>query len=60
MKFAKNRGGVRFRDLTVFNKALLAKQCRRLSQFPKSLVGQIVKAKYYPRGTLLGAKLARK
>ncbi|XP_059436284.1 uncharacterized protein LOC132169234 [Corylus avellana] len=57
MGFAKNKGGMGFRDLMVFNKALLARQCWRLLQFPESLVGQIIKAKYFPRGSLLRAKL---
>lgn len=57
MGFSKSQRGMGFIDLLAFNKALLAKQCRRLVQFPDSLVGSILKAKYFPRGTLLEANL---
>jgi hypothetical protein len=36
-----------FRDLEVFNLALLAKQGWRLIQQPESLVAQILRDKYY-------------
>jgi hypothetical protein len=50
MGSAKDQGGLGFWDLICFNKALLAKQCWRLLQFPNSLAANIIKAKYYPRG----------
>jgi hypothetical protein len=53
----KSNGGMGFRDLVSFNKALLAKQCWRLVQDPNSLAGSIIKAKYFPKGTLMEAKL---
>jgi hypothetical protein len=44
--FSKSKGGMGFRDLRCFNKALLAKQGWRLIQNPHSLAGSILKAKY--------------
>lgn len=38
-----------------FNEALLAKQVWRLLSFPDSLVAWILKAQYYPRGSVLEA-----
>jgi hypothetical protein len=50
---SKARGGLGFRDLQVFNQALLAKQVWRLIVFPDSLCARLLKAKYYPNGDLL-------
>jgi ribonuclease HI len=57
MGFAKDNGGMGFRDLVAFNKALLAKQWWRMVQEPDSLVGQILRAKYFPRVSFQEAKL---
>jgi hypothetical protein len=57
MGLSKAQGGMGFRDLISFNKALLAKQCWRLTQYPNSLVGKIIKGKYFHGGTLLKANL---
>jgi hypothetical protein len=48
----KDYGGMGFRDMRLFNQALLARQAWRLIQFPDTLCAQILKAKYYPNGFL--------
>lgn len=60
MWLSKDKGGMGFRDLVSFNKALLAKQCWRLFQSPKSLTTTIIKAKYYPNTSFMDAKLGTK
>jgi hypothetical protein len=60
MGFLKNQEGMGFRDLGVFNKALLAKQIWRLLQHPNSLVARIYKAKYYPRHRVMEATIGRR
>jgi hypothetical protein len=49
----KPHGGLGFRDLKLFNKALLARQTWRLIQFSNSLCTRLLKAKYYPMGELV-------
>jgi hypothetical protein len=49
----KSQGGVGFRDMRLFNQALLAKKAWRLIFFPNTLCAQILKAKYYPNGVLI-------
>lgn len=50
---SKMVGGMGFRDFACFNDALLAKQGWRLLQDPLSIVGIILKAKYFPHGSFL-------
>ena len=49
---AKKLWGVGFRDMRLFNQALLARQTWRLLQFPDSICVRLLKAKYYPNGFL--------
>jgi hypothetical protein len=42
-----------FRDMKMFNQALLARQAWRLLQNPESLCAQVLRAKYYPNGNLI-------
>jgi hypothetical protein len=42
-----------FKDLLLFNQALLAKPAWRLIAFPDSLYAKLLKEKYYPEGELM-------
>jgi hypothetical protein len=57
MGHPKNKGGMGFRDLVIFNQDLLAKQFWRLLQIPSSLTARIIKAKYYPHSSIMEASL---
>ena len=41
---AEGRGGMGFRDLRVFNRALLAKQGERIHQSPNLLIHRVLRA----------------
>ena len=49
-----------FRDLRVFNLALLAKQGWRILENPRSLVHRVYKAKYFSKDPFLQAKLGKR
>ena len=51
---------MRFRDLRVFNLALLAKQWWRMQQNPNSLVHRVLKAKYFPNSMASEVELGRR
>ncbi|GAU21787.1 hypothetical protein TSUD_329120, partial [Trifolium subterraneum] len=53
---AKLDGGMGFRGMEDFNKALLGKHCWRLVTGESSLLEKIMKSRYYPRGIFLCAK----
>jgi hypothetical protein len=55
---SKSNGGLGFRDLVLFNQALLAKQGWRLIQHPHSLSSRIIKAKYHPNSHFLDAQVS--
>lgn len=57
MCVAKEAGGLGFRKLMEFNISIFAKQCWRLLNNENPLVTSCMKAKYYPNGDLLTAKL---
>ncbi|XP_042965942.1 uncharacterized protein LOC122299620 [Carya illinoinensis] len=54
---SKYQGGLGFKELKLFNTALLAKQGWRLVTQSKSLLYQVFKAKYFPKGEFLDSKL---
>ncbi|XP_059437076.1 uncharacterized protein LOC132170205 [Corylus avellana] len=60
MSLSKAQGGLGFRDIVSFNKALLAKQIWRLWKYPDSLIAKIMKAKYYPECSVLDAPCGKK
>ncbi|XP_065628492.1 uncharacterized protein LOC136067104 [Quercus suber] len=52
----KGQGGMGFKDLTMFNEAMLAKLAWRLLQDDNSLFYRVFKARFFPRGIILKAK----
>jgi hypothetical protein len=56
MSKAKEAGGLGFRDLHIFNLAMLARQCWRFVQCPDSLCATVLKAKYFPHSSILEAR----
>lgn len=53
----KNLGGLGFRNLEVFNLALLCRHVWRVLLEPSSLSARILKAKYFPTSQFLDAEL---
>lgn len=47
LKLRKQEGGLGFKDLLAFNTAMLGKQAWRISQYPNSLWGQLMKGLYF-------------
>lgn len=53
----KSCGGVGFRDLITFNKALLAKQVWHILLNPNSLIARVLKARYFKHSNIMMATL---
>lgn len=49
----KEVGGLGFRALSEFNQALVSKQAWRTLNYLQSLLGQVLKANYFPLASLL-------
>ncbi|XP_060969523.1 uncharacterized protein LOC133036797 [Cannabis sativa] len=54
---SKSIGGLGFRSLKPFNKAMLAKQAWRIQTNQSSFLATLFKAKYFPRSTFLESSL---
>ncbi|KAM0844489.1 hypothetical protein ACQ4PT_057047 [Festuca glaucescens] len=54
----KAKGGLGFRDISLFNQALLARMAWRLIQRPNCLCARVLKARYYPHGNILDTVFA--
>lgn len=50
----KEKGGLGYRDLHLFNLAMLARQAWRIIKFPESCA-RLLRARYWPNGDLMGA-----
>jgi hypothetical protein len=53
MTRSKKKGGLGYRDLHVFNMVMLARQAWRLLVCPETLCAQVLRAKYFPYGSIL-------
>ena len=60
MSIAKSKGGLGFRDIICFNKALLANQSWKIMQNPESLVAKVMAAKYCHRGSFMTTSIENK
>lgn len=49
----KGEGGLGFKDLGDFNQALVGRLTWRLIQYPRCLMAKVLKAKYFPHGSVL-------
>ncbi|KAL9682468.1 hypothetical protein QQ045_014267 [Rhodiola kirilowii] len=53
----KNNGGIGFKNLDIFNEALIMRLCWRIVTYPDLLMSRVIKGKYFPTGSLETALL---
>lgn len=56
----EREGGIGFRDLASFNRALLTKQAWRITNYPDLLISKIFKARYFPSSNFLLAEVGER
>ncbi|XP_027095016.2 uncharacterized protein [Coffea arabica] len=59
MSMKRNEGGLGFKDIEAYNKALLGKQIWRIITKPNLLVSKVLKARYFPKDSILSCKTHR-
>ena len=52
-------GGLGFRDMKIFNQAMLGRQCWRLLTEPNSLCAKVLKGRYHPNCSFMDSGLTR-
>ncbi|XP_058761624.1 uncharacterized mitochondrial protein AtMg00310-like [Vicia villosa] len=57
MVTAKGAGGMGFKGISEFNTSLLGKQYWRLLTVQDSLLGKVLKSRYFPKGTIEDSKV---
>ncbi|CAJ2634618.1 unnamed protein product [Trifolium pratense] len=57
MTYPKTQGGLGFRDIHMFNLAMIAKQGWNIMTKPHTLVSRLYKARYFPNSSLFESKI---
>ncbi|CDP14470.1 unnamed protein product [Coffea canephora] len=53
MSLSRNAGGLGFKDIEAYNKALLGKQVWRILTKPNLLISKVLRARYFPKDSIL-------